>query len=71
MATHNLTSPENGWVDPRGAGNTASAMTDALVDNDSLDAALVTAGYSQKRIDQMTQNDKVYALRLELDSAGF
>lgn len=40
-------------------------------DNDSLDARLLAAGgvYTQKYVDGMTQNDKIYAVRL-LDDAG-
>lgn len=42
----------------------------AFVDNDSLDArlnAIDATLYSQANLDKMTQNDKVYALRVEDD----
>ena len=41
----------------------------SYADNDSLDARLLSSGYSQAQIDHMTQNDKVYAVRLK-DDAG-
>lgn len=43
----------------------------AFVDNDSLDARLVAIGYSQADCDKMTQNDKVYALRVNDDPGSF
>lgn len=41
------------------------------VDNDSLDDRLIALGYSQATVDTMTQNDKVYAVRLGNDPTGF
>lgn len=45
----------------------------AYTDNDGLDARLLEIGgiYTQKYIDSMTQNDKVYAIRLADDAGGF
>lgn len=46
---------------------------DAIRDEDSLDRALTSfnaTSYSASRLSLMTQNDKVYALRLELDKDG-
>lgn len=37
--------------------------------NASLDTRLLALGYTQATLDKMTQNDKVYALRLK-DDAG-
>ena len=41
------------------------------VDNDSLDDRLLDLSYTQAQIDSMTQNDKVYAVRLGNDPTGF
>lgn len=46
----------------------------AYSDNDSLDArlnAIDSTLYSQANLDKMTQNDKVYAVRLNDDSTSF
>jgi hypothetical protein len=45
-----------------------------LKDNDSLDARLTAIDstlYSQARLDGLTQNDKVFALRSYDDPSGF
>lgn len=76
MATHMNTPPEIGWVDKRKAASNdpttelPAALTDALVDHASMDASLLANGYTQVQIDSMTQNDKVYALRLVHDATG-
>jgi hypothetical protein len=48
--------------------------SDFLSDESSLDTLLLTvnggASYTQARLDQMTQNDKVYAVRLHTDADG-
>lgn len=47
---------------------------EAFHDNDSLDARLNTINgtlYSQANLDKMTQNDKVYALRVNDDPGSF
>ena len=53
------------------SGDMLKAVTDAdFQDNDTLDSALKTFNgtlYSQANLDKMTQNDKVYALRLIKD----
>mgnify|MGYP006188527677 CR=1 FL=1 len=78
MATHQLSAPEIGFVDKRRTSDDAddsssisAAAYAAFKDNDSLDAALITAGLTQKYIDSLTQNDKVYAARVYLDSGSF
>jgi len=50
-----------------------SVNPEAYVDNTSLDARLVAAGgcYTQAYVDGMTQNDKVYAVRLLDDPTSF
>lgn len=60
---------------PAAASATASGDTlklvssDPFTDNDSLDAKLLAIGgvYTQSYIDKMTQNDKVYAIRQNVD----
>jgi hypothetical protein len=66
-----------GTVDKRRATAGSAAVTTGSVatpanynSNSALDAALIAAGYTQARCDQMTQNDKIYALRLTSDAAG-
>lgn len=48
--------------------------SDFLSDENSLDSFLLTvnggASYTQARLDQMTQNDKIYAVRLHADTDG-
>lgn len=57
------------------SGDRAKLVTDEWAqDNDSLDrrlAAINGTTYSQARLDTMTQNDKLYALRMEDDPTGF
>lgn len=50
-----------------------SVNPEAYIDNNSLDARLVAAGgcYTQAYVDGMTQNDKVYAVRLLDDPTSF
>lgn len=43
---------------------------DPFTDNESLDIALLQRGYTQFRVNQMTQNDKVFALRVFDDPQG-
>jgi hypothetical protein len=77
MAQHMLTPPEVGFVDKNRNGKGDSSMepdfTGALVDNTSLDTKLLTLGgcYTQSYIDKMTQNDKVYAVRMAVDPTQF
>lgn len=63
---------------PALAAATASGDTLRLVgnvlgysSNDALDARLIELGYTQKKLDGMTQNDKVYAVRLADDPTSF
>lgn len=77
MATHQLSQPEIGYIDPRRAvkgTNDESTITDAAYDafksNDSLDTVLLGAGYGEKQLNGMTQNDKVYAVRVMLDGGA-
>ena len=74
MATHQLSQPEIGYIDPRRAvagTDPDSSITDAAYDayksNDSLDDVLSDKGYSEQAINGMTQNDKVFAVRMMLD----
>jgi len=73
--------PSIGLVDKRkvssGAGSNASPISSTLYaatrDIAALDAQLITfnaAYYTQARLDTMTRNDKIYALRLAYDAAG-
>jgi hypothetical protein len=75
MATNMIVQPDTDWADARRTGATqtdaASLTTPAnYVSNASLDARLLAIGgvYTQKYIDSMTQNDKVYAVRVNDDS---
>lgn len=59
---------------PAASGATASGdvarflgLTDVR-DEQSLDARLLTLNYTQSQINQMTQNDKIYAVRLADDA---
>jgi hypothetical protein len=62
---------------PAALVNTASGDTLTLVstdwyqDNDSLDRRLIALGFSQSYVDRMTQNDKVYQIRLSDDPGSF
>ena len=64
-----------GFTDPNRATAGSEAVSDGSVttpadydSNDSLDANLLLAGYTQATLDSMTHNDKVYAVRLADDS---
>lgn len=78
MAQHQLTPPAVNFPDKRrssaGAKTGKHLATPANYSgNDELDAALVAANgtyYTAKRLDSMTQNDKVYALRTIQDAAS-
>jgi hypothetical protein len=74
MATNMLSQPETDWADARRTGATATDASSqttpgSYVSNASLDARLLAIGgvYTQKYIDSMTQNDKVYAVRVNDD----
>lgn len=75
MGQHQIVPPTHAFLDPNRAtagsvadgGSTVSAPA-TYDSNDALDAALITEGYTQTECDKMTQNDKVYALRLANDS---
>jgi hypothetical protein len=43
----------------------------AYVDNDSLDERLIALGFTQAYVDSLSQNDKVYQIRLSDDAGGF
>ena len=73
--------PGAGLVDKRkvftGATSNASPVGttffNATKDIGTLDAALIVvnaAYYTQARLDTMTKNDKLYALRVSLENAG-
>lgn len=47
-----------------------SGTYDPYADNASLDARLLELGFSQSYIDSMTQNDKVYQVRLSDDNGS-
>lgn len=59
---------------PAALGATASGDVARFIglsdirDEQSLDARLLTIGYTQSAINQMTQNDKIYAVRLADDA---
>lgn len=58
---------------PAAAANTASGDTARFLgltdirDEQSLDARLLTLNYTQSQINQMSQNDKIYAIRIADD----
>lgn len=71
MATNQIVEPHSAWADARRTGATQTDATSVgtpanYVSNASLDNRLLTIGgvYTQKYIDTMTQNDKIYAVRL-------
>lgn len=80
MAQHQV-GPMEGVVDkqkatPGSAATTGNSMTTPqnYNSNAALDLALNTANatyYTQTRLDQMNQNDKMYALRLLQDADQF
>ncbi len=79
MAQHTVTPPDSGFVDKRRANNKSAGvsanqlsanLTTAMASNDALDTRLaaINAGYyTAARLNAMTQNDKVYAIRLADD----
>lgn len=75
MATHMFSQPETDWPDARRTGATPNdagtiATPANYASNASLDARLLAIGgvYTQKYIDSMTQNDKIYAVRVNDDT---
>ena len=73
MATHQLGNAQ-GFTDKSravaGPDSTGSVATPANYDSQaSLDTRLLALGYTQKKLDGMTHNDKVYAVRLNDDAA--
>jgi hypothetical protein len=79
MAQHTLVPPTFNFADKRKANNKSSAQSGRIVSstlaaatasNDDLDARLTAINgtyFTAKRLDGMTQNDKVYAIRLADD----
>jgi hypothetical protein len=74
MATNMLSQPETDWADARRTGpiqtDASSQTTPAnYVSNATLDARLIAIGgiYTQAYVDSMTQNDKIYAIRVNDD----
>lgn len=71
---HMITQPETDWAN---RNRTTSSPNDAMsvgtpgsyASNNSLDARLLAIGgvYTQRYVDSMTQNDKVYAVRVNDD----
>lgn len=62
-----------GFVDVRRTQATTATTLSNPADFTSLDTAetkLLANGYTQARLNQMTQNDKVYALRVLEEAAG-
>jgi hypothetical protein len=82
MATANLDNSLSRWpiIDKRatpiagtGTSPVSAATYNALKDNQTTDAALVTANaayWTQARLDATCLTDKIYALRLINDAAG-
>ena len=67
--THQLSSPQTGWVDKTktaNTGDTSGPGTADFIDEDALNTKLTAMGYTAARIAQMNQNDKVYAIRVSL-----
>lgn len=68
MATHDLSRPEL-FIDIRDVDGTDHLSTPAnYASNEALDTRLLALSYTQAQIDHMTQNDKVYAVRLADDA---
>jgi hypothetical protein len=65
---------ENGWVDKRKSGAptaTTSITTPAnFASVSAMETRLLAVGYTAAQLRQMTQNDKIYALRLADESAS-
>lgn len=80
MATVQISSPLGEYlvVDKRNVYNTGASPIsttawNAAGDNNDLDAQLATlnaAYYTATRLQEMSRNDKIYALRMGYDSAG-
>lgn len=77
MATVQLSPPEIGYIDKQraklnpGPGDARSqTFYDACQSNDTLDTYLLTKGLTQTALNGMTQNDKVYAVRMYEDRAS-
>lgn len=73
MATHLIGDVNDNFTDKRrttdtGSGNSSKAGD--YSDHDAMDATLLANSYTQAQIDHMTQNDKVYAVRLISDAAS-
>lgn len=71
MVTNDLGPPDTGYVDKRrttsvsnGATVRSATAQAAYVSQTAMDTRLLALGYSQKNIDSMTTNDKVYAIRV-------
>lgn len=68
--THQLSQPEIGYIDPsrteksNGGSKIGTNTYNAFKSEDDMDTALIAAGYSAANVRRMTQNDKVYAIRL-------
>lgn len=80
MAQHQVDpSVDLGFTDKQRAVAGSAAVTDESVasvalyaSNDDLDAEVIAEyGYTQAEVDKMTQNDKIYAVRLANDSDTF
>jgi hypothetical protein len=74
MATNDLGPPDTGFVDKRRTTSVANGATvrsataqAAYVSQTAMDTRLIAIGYTQKQIDSMTTNDKVYAIRVADD----
>jgi hypothetical protein len=79
MATHMIAQPETDWADarrtttdPSPAGSGSINTPANYASNAALDTRLLAIGgiYTQRYVDSMTQNDKVYAVRLADDTAS-
>lgn len=75
MATNEIVPPSTNWTDKRRTQDSAAVSVSNQAnykDNAALDARLLAIGgiYTQKYVDSMTQNDKIYAVRLNDDAAS-
>lgn len=64
MATHQLTPPDMSIIDIQRFYDETEIDQSVFQSNASLDTYLLTKSYTQKQLDGMTQNDKIYAIRL-------
>lgn len=64
MATHQLTPPDMSIIDIQSFYTDKEVDQNVFQSNDSMDTYLKTKSYTQKQLDGMTQNDKIYAIRL-------